>query len=167
MVKSRFIGAVVIAGMLMCGTAGAESVKGQMLTKNPSKTAQILMADFESGKRTKEIYTDPYVVKHNYETFEKYSSFAQPPSGPFTPAYKSKIEQIRVSDGGSVITVLLVARLTATDGREVLHPSASISFVNDAGKIYRQEAYYDPHFLQVESFNQEHLKMYSGLVPKK
>ncbi len=162
--------AALVASMVAGGATAAESFKGHMLSKNPSKTAQILLSDFESGGRTKDIYTNPFVVKHNYETFEKYTYLDRPSgsAGGAGPRWKAtKLERLIVLDGGGAITVLMTHRITTQDGREFVHDSASVSFVNDEGKIYRQEAYYDPHEQQVDAFTREHLKMYGGVVPKK
>ena len=69
-------------------------------------------------------------------------------------------------DGDGAVTVLLSNRIRTQDGREFLHQSASISFVNAEGKIYRSEAYYDPHEQQRDAFLREHLAMYDGVVSK-
>ena len=140
--------------------------RGQMLSRHPSKVAQTLLSDFESGRMTREIYADPYVVRHCYEDFDKLKTLSKPipTSGPGPRWADVTTESVRVIDGGEAITVLLVNRIRTMDGREFLHQSASVNSLNAEGKICRSEAYYDPHEQRRDAFLREHLAMYDGVV---
>lgn len=171
--KARKAAAMAMAGAVAAMGGGAaeaaEPFKPQMLSANPSKVAQTLMSDYATGKTTKEIYTDPHIVWHSYEGFDKLRRFdkpapaSPPPTGRRGSRYADmKIERVQVIDGGNAVTVLMSTRLKTVAGREFVNEAASIHFLNAEGKIYRVEAYYDPTEQRMDSFYREHMQMYDG-----
>ncbi|MDB5425497.1 MAG: hypothetical protein JWQ29_2913 [Phenylobacterium sp.] len=148
------------------GDAGGGPLKGRMLSRNPSAVALALMAEYETGRTSREIYADPYVVRHCYEEFDKLKTLSGPPRPPApTPRWASvTAERLDVIDGDGGVTLLTTHRIRTSDGREFLHQSALVHLLDAEGKIYRVEAYYDPAEQRRDAFQREHVAMYDGVV---
>jgi len=141
-------------------------VTGEMLSRNPSNVAQTLMADYATGAFSKALYTEPHVVWHSYEGFDKLRRLDKPPApGPRPPSRYADVqpERLQVIDGDGAVTVLLTSRVKTLRGHVFRNQAAMVHLLNDEGKIYRVEAYYDAQEQQRDSWLREHVSMYDGV----
>src|SRR5271154_5370486 len=136
-----------------------------MLSRNPSNVARRLMEHFEGAPEPAECYTEPHIVWHSYEGFDKIKKLDKAPSREARPARyaESGYERIQVIDGDGAVTVLLTTKVKTFEGREFKGEAAMIHLLNAEGKIHRVEAYYDPRELERDAWIRVHLPLYDGV----
>lgn len=143
--------------------------KAEFLAAHPSAVAQALAAHFEGAPEDPDFYTEPHLVRHSYEGFDKIRKLRKP--GPVgagrsqAPYAESYYERIRIIDAPSAVTVLVTTKLKTHMGREFRVESAMVHLLNADGKIHRVEAYYDARDLEREAWLREHLTLYDGISP--
>jgi hypothetical protein len=146
---------------------GTRTTKGEFLTRNPSAVAKALCAHFEGAPEPAEFYTEPHIVRHSYEGFDKIRRLGK--SAPSAARVSQKAyaesyyERIKVIDSEAAVTVLLTTKVRTHMGREFRIEAAMVHLLNETGKIYRVEAYYDPRELEREAWLGAHLAMYDGV----
>jgi hypothetical protein len=139
--------------------------RGEMLSRNPSKVAQAILAHFEGAPQPEEWFTEPYISWHSFEPdVEKIKRLHKPEAAawPERPYAKSVYERVQVIDGDAAVTVLRTTKITTYSGREFKIEAAMIHLLNAEGKIHRVEAYYDPRELERDAWARVHLAMYDG-----
>lgn len=146
----------------------ARTAKGEFLSRNPSALARALCAHFEGAPEPAEFYTEPHIVRHSYEGFDKIRRLKKPGpvgAGSAKAAYaESYYERIQVIDSDAAVTVLLTTKVKTHMGREFRVEAAMVHLLNADGKIHRVEAYYDARDLEREAWLSSHLAMYDGVA---
>jgi ketosteroid isomerase-like protein len=138
------------------------------MPRNPQDVAKDILRYFSEGVEAPGLFTDPYTAWHCYDGVDKISrprllNVGQPTPSSFDRP-KNEYERVETYGADGAVTCLLTSKLTMADGRVVRLHSCMVHHLNDAGQVYRVEAYYDPQQLERDSWYREHLKMYQGVA---
>jgi hypothetical protein len=79
---------------------------------------------------------------------------------------KNQFERVETFASDKTVTCLLTSKLNTSDGRAVTLHSCMVHFLDQDARVFRIEAYYDPHELERDSWFREHLKMYEGIAER-
>ncbi len=139
------------------------------MPRSPSETAVELTRYFAEGVEAANLFTDPYFAWHCYDKLDKKAHPNSLKAGDGNPGKNIVTElfvrytRVESIAGERSVTCLLETEVRRGDGSTYLLPCCMVHFLDEEGRVFRVEAYYDPRELERDAWYRQHMLPYEDM----